>query len=133
MGHRPRRFTVGDRVLVHGGYGGDDSDWLRGGPGYRGTVRKLTANAAAVELDDELELEAPPGAKWHDFDPFFRLCGAVGSDDCAGGLSHDPLDVLGCEELGGRERGGLDADERVHRVLVAVDRTDQLLQLGGRR
>src|SRR5687768_16793153 len=58
----PHRFTVGDRVRVHGGYDGDYSDWLRGGDGYRGTIRKLTAEAAAIELDDELVLDAPPGA-----------------------------------------------------------------------
>jgi hypothetical protein len=38
-----------------------------GGAGYTGTIRTLTANAAAVELDDELQLEAPPGATWQDF------------------------------------------------------------------
>jgi hypothetical protein len=63
----PHRFTVGDRVLVHGGYDGDHSDWLRGGEGFRGTIRKLTAEAAAVELDQELVLDAPPGATWEDF------------------------------------------------------------------
>jgi hypothetical protein len=62
----PHRFTVGDRVLVHGGYDGDRSDW-GGGDGYRGTIRKLTAEAAAVELDEELVLDAPLGRKWQDF------------------------------------------------------------------
>ena len=42
----PHRFTVGDRVRVNGGYDGECSDWLRGGDGYRGTIRKLTAEAA---------------------------------------------------------------------------------------
>jgi hypothetical protein len=60
-------FTVGDRVLVHGGYDGEDSDWLRGGAGYSGTIRRLTANAAAVELDVELELQSTPDLKWQDF------------------------------------------------------------------
>jgi hypothetical protein len=63
----PRRLTVGDRVRVHGGYDGDRSDWLRGGEGYRGTIRKLTAEAAAVELDVALVLDAPPGTQWQDF------------------------------------------------------------------
>jgi hypothetical protein len=63
----PHRYTIGDRVRVHGGYDGDDSDWLRGGDGYRGTIRKLTVDAAAVELDDEVVLDAPPGSKWQDF------------------------------------------------------------------
>ena len=67
MAETPRRFTPGDRVLVHGGYDGDDSHWLQGGRGYTGTIRKLTANAAAVELDSRLELDAPAGAKWQDF------------------------------------------------------------------
>lgn len=65
MHEQAHRFTVGDRVLVHGGYA--YSDWLRGGAGYPGTIRKLTANAAVVELDAALELEAPSGAKWQDF------------------------------------------------------------------
>src|SRR5205085_9938468 len=60
-------FMVGDGVRVYGGYDGEDSDWLRGGDGYAGTIRKLTANAAAVELDTALELEAQAGAKWQDF------------------------------------------------------------------
>lgn len=64
---QPHRFTVGDRVLVRGGYYGDRSEWLAGGPGYTGTLRKLTAEAAAVELDDELELYARPGSRWRDF------------------------------------------------------------------
>jgi hypothetical protein len=67
MADRPHRFTPGERVLVHGGYDGDESYWLRGGSGYTGTLRKLTAKAAAVELDKELELEAPTGAPWQDF------------------------------------------------------------------
>jgi hypothetical protein len=33
MGEQAHRFTVGPG-LVHGGYDGDDSDWLRGGAGY---------------------------------------------------------------------------------------------------
>jgi|SRR3954452_3599093 hypothetical protein len=68
MGEPAHTFTVGDRVRVHGGYDGADSDWLRGGDGYVGTIRKLTANAAAVELDGALELDAPAGAMWQDFD-----------------------------------------------------------------
>ena len=67
MGEQPRSFTVGDRILVHGGYDGECSDWLRGGDGYAGTIRKLTAKAAAVELDEELELEAASARKWQDF------------------------------------------------------------------
>ena len=58
---------MGDRVLVHRGFDGEYSDWLRGGADYPGTTRKLTAHAAAVELDAEIELEAPSGAKWQDF------------------------------------------------------------------
>ena len=63
----PHQFTVGDRVLIDSGYDGEDSYWLRGGDGYRGTIRKLTAVAAAIELDDELVLDAGPGGKWEDF------------------------------------------------------------------
>jgi hypothetical protein len=61
------RFMPGDRVRIQGVYDGDDSDWLRGGPGYDGTIRKLTAKAAAVELDNELELRAADGISWQDF------------------------------------------------------------------
>jgi hypothetical protein len=67
MHEQAHRFTVGDRVLIHGGYDGECSDWLRGGAGYAGTIRKLTANAAAVELDVELELGASSGGTWQDF------------------------------------------------------------------
>lgn len=67
MEGQPHTFAVGDRVLVHSGYDGEYSDWLRGAGGYSGTIRKLTAQAAAVELDEYLELEAPPGGKWRDF------------------------------------------------------------------
>jgi hypothetical protein len=57
----------GDRVRVGGGYDGEDSAWLHGGLGYTGTIRKLTAGAAAVELDHEIELRAPEGTSWPDF------------------------------------------------------------------
>lgn len=57
---------MGDRVVVHGGYD-MDPDWLLDGDGYTGTIRKLTPHAAAVELDDELELEGPDGRLWQDF------------------------------------------------------------------
>ena len=67
MGKQPHSFSAGDRVLVHGGYDGDDSDWLRDGGGYSGTIRKVTANAAAVELDEELELPARSGRNWQEF------------------------------------------------------------------
>ena len=64
LGHT---FTVGDRVRVHDGYDGEDSHWLRCGEGYSGTIRKITAKAAAVELDAELELPAPGDRGWQDF------------------------------------------------------------------
>lgn len=67
MGEQPHRFTVGDRVRVGGGYDGEGSDWLRGTLGYPGTIRKLTAQAAAAELDAELVLEASGGRLWQDF------------------------------------------------------------------
>jgi hypothetical protein len=53
--------------LVHHGYEGEDSAWLNGGPGYKGTIRKLTAQAAGVELDEEIEIKAPPGRSFEDF------------------------------------------------------------------
>jgi hypothetical protein len=53
--------------LCTGGYDGDESYWLRSGSEYTGTIRKLTAKAAAVELDEELELDAPTGTEWQDF------------------------------------------------------------------
>ena len=61
-------FRVGDRVLVTGGYDGDESAWLQGGDGYIGTVVDLAGSWAAVELDDELVLDASeaPGG-WPDF------------------------------------------------------------------
>ena len=45
---------------------------------------------------------------------------------------HDAADVLGAEELRDRQRPRLDADEVVHRLLVAGDRSEQLLRLGRR-
>ncbi len=46
------------------------------------------------------------------------------------GRREDPLDVLLGEELRGRRHPGADACEPVHRLLVAVHRAEQLLQLG---
>jgi hypothetical protein len=61
-------FRVGDRVLVTDGYDGDESAWLQGGAGYVGTVVDLTGNWAAVELDDELVLDANEATGgWPDF------------------------------------------------------------------
>lgn len=57
-------FAIGDRVLVHGGYDGVASQWLAGGPGYRGTIVALNPNAAVIELDEELTLT---GGEWQDF------------------------------------------------------------------
>jgi hypothetical protein len=61
------RYQPGDRVVVTGGYDGDDSAWLQGGAGYAGVINALTAHAASVELDDELELDAGEGQTWEDF------------------------------------------------------------------
>lgn len=66
MSRQPQTFAVGDRVVVHGGYD-MDPDWLLGGDGYTGTIRELTPQTAAVELDDKLELEGPDGRRWQDF------------------------------------------------------------------
>ena len=50
---------------MDGGYEGDISDWLKGGPGYTGTISRLTAKAAArpahVGLcEDDPDLSAIP-------------------------------------------------------------------------
>ena len=60
-------FRPGDRVFVYGGYDGDESDWLRGGPGYRGAIVAMTADKASILLDSELVLEAPNGQSYQDF------------------------------------------------------------------
>jgi hypothetical protein len=41
-----QRFRVGDRVVVTDGYDGYESDWLRGGSGYIGTIVDITADWA---------------------------------------------------------------------------------------
>jgi hypothetical protein len=51
-------LSEGDRVLVTDGYEGNASAWLRGGEGYLGTLADFAGNWAAVELDDELVLDA---------------------------------------------------------------------------
>ncbi len=61
------RYRPGDRIRVTGGYEGEDSDWLRGGDGYCGVVKAMTAMAASVALDSELVLEAGEGMTWQDF------------------------------------------------------------------
>lgn len=60
-----RAFNVGERVLVTGGYDAEPT-WLAGGHGYVGTLRDIVGDYAAVELDEELELQAG-GHRWQDF------------------------------------------------------------------
>lgn len=67
MAEAGHRYRPGDRILVTGGYDGEDSDWLCGGDGYPGVTRTMTADKAAVELDAELVLEAREGTTWQDF------------------------------------------------------------------
>lgn len=56
-------FEVGDRVVVFGGYEGDESLWLAGGSGYGGTLVEIAGPRAIVALDDELALTG----SWQDF------------------------------------------------------------------
>ena len=51
-------LLVGDRAIIFGGYDGDESAWLGGGPGYAGTIIAMNGSAAAVELDSELRFGA---------------------------------------------------------------------------
>lgn len=64
MGHR---YQVGDRVLVTGGYDGDESLWLAGGDGYPGVITAMKADMATVRLDEDLRLEGGGNVKWQDF------------------------------------------------------------------
>jgi hypothetical protein len=66
MAEDGHRYAPGDLVLVTGGYDMEPV-WLQGGPGYTGVIRALTAEAASVELDEELELDAGEGQHWEDF------------------------------------------------------------------
>ena len=62
-----QHFQVGARVLVSDGHDGEVSDWLRGGPGYYGTIVEMTGAMATIELDTELVLESGDDWRYQDF------------------------------------------------------------------